>query len=95
MSQGEHGVYENFGSRTRAAGSVTWIATFADGGTEYIEIARDQNRGWRSSGSIARSGGRSWNGSPCPSPAVLASCLRTAFRDLGARARPTMRSGEG
>ena len=31
-------------SRTRGAGSVTWIATFADSGTEYIAIGRDRNR---------------------------------------------------
>ena len=28
--------YENPRSRTRGAGSVTWIATFADGGREYM-----------------------------------------------------------
>ena len=31
-------------SRTRGAGSVTWIATFADGGREYIAIGRNRNR---------------------------------------------------
>ena len=81
--------YEHSRSRTRGAGSVTGIATFADGGTEYIAIGRDRNRR-RCSGQIARSGDRSWNGSPRPSPAVLASCLRIAFRDpVFARPRPT------
>ena len=36
--------YENSRSRTEGAGSVTWIATFADGGREYIAIGRDRNQ---------------------------------------------------
>ena len=31
-------------SRTRGAGSVTWLGTIAGGGTEYIAIGRDRNR---------------------------------------------------
>ena len=48
--------YENPRSRTRVTGSVTWIATFADGGAEYIAIGRDRNR-MAVFRSIARPGG--------------------------------------
>ena len=40
--------YENSRSRTRGADSVSWIATFANGGTEYMartEAARRRFRG--------------------------------------------------
>ena len=35
--------FEKPRSRTRGAGSVTWIATFADRGREYIAIGRNRN----------------------------------------------------